>query len=501
MVRNRAKDVPIVKVGIYLRKSRAEDGTQDLAKHKNYLIEVANRNDWNYELYEEIDSSQDIHRPELQRLRHDIEQGKIDAVMVHAVDRLSRKSRHFLEIIEDYFQDQDMTTLYVKDTEYDLTDSTTITMLQLQATLSQAEYSFIVKRLNEGRRASIKQGIITGKVIYGYYFDKDSRKILKHPDEAPVVRKIADMLLEGQTYKGICEKLNSLGYRTRKGNLWDIHNIKSIAHSPIIRGHVIQEWEDEKIEVKDSHEAIITDAEYSKIKDMLDKRANNYKSLSTAPKHYLQGLLRCPNCKRVMTIAGSKPRKIVNGSTTYSDEYRYYIRACRPYIKGEEKCGNNGCQAELVEDHIRLIVKEYQQVIGQNIDKLLEVNTEDIKQVKKEDIEELKKAIKKLENKEESLLDLLLDETIDKAVYNKRIEKIKDEKASLNSELSKAEEQYSAVDIEQEIKHQSNIKDSLDQWDDLTKEQKRQLLQMSFKNIWYSRFDKSNSPELDVETN
>jgi site-specific DNA recombinase len=166
-----AKKGAIVKVGVYLRKSRAEDGTQDLKKHKDYLIEVCDRNNWLYELYEEIDSSQDLDRAELQRLRNDIGLGKIDAVMVHAVDRLSRRSRHFLEIIEDYFIAQGMTTLFVKDTENNLLDPTTITMLQLQATLSQAEYSFIISRLREGRKASAKEGIWSGKMVYGYTFD------------------------------------------------------------------------------------------------------------------------------------------------------------------------------------------------------------------------------------------------------------------------------------------------------------------------------------------
>ncbi|NGP44850.1 recombinase family protein [Bacillaceae bacterium SIJ1] len=499
------KGRPIVKVGIYLRKSRAEDGTQDLAKHKKYLIEVAERNGWSYELYEEIESSQALVRPELQRLRQDIGLDKIDAVMVHAVDRLSRKQRHFLEIMEDYFVEQGMTTLYVKDTEYDLTDTTTVTMLQIQATMSQAEYSFIVNRLNEGRKASVKQGVITGKIIYGYEYDKETRKIKPHPEESKLVRKITDMLLEGESYKGICDKLNTLGYRTRKGNLWDIHNIKSIAHSPIIRGHVIQQWKDEQIEVKNSHEALITDAEYAKIKQILDDRAKNYKSLSKAPKHYLQGLLRCPNCKRVMTIAGSKPKrsKLPDGTLERSGDYVYYIRACRPYVKQKEKCGNNGCQAVVIEDAIRELVKSYKHQVEQTIKELLETDAKEIKNSKKSDVDALKRAITKLESKEEPWLDMIGDDDapVSQDVIFKQVAKIKDEKAELMEQLRQAEEQYSAVDIEQEIKHQSNIVNSLEKWDDLSDEQKRQTLQMTFKEIWYSRFDKDEPPELDVVLN
>lgn len=269
---------PIVRVAIYLRKSRAEDGVQDLAKHKEYLISICEKNGWTYELYEEIESSQDLQRAELQRMRQDIALGKIDAVMLHAVDRLSRKTRHFLEIIEDYFVEQRMTKLYVRDVEHDLTNPTTITMLQMQATMSQAEYSFIVKRLNEGRKSSVKKGILTGKVIYGYYFDKEDKLVKPHPEESKVVTMIKDMILEGKPYLAVCDRLNTLGYRTRAGNVWEIYNIRSILHSSITRGHVIQEWTDEKgnpelIEVRNSHPALITDAEYVKIKEITQNRA------------------------------------------------------------------------------------------------------------------------------------------------------------------------------------------------------------------------------------
>ncbi|WP_446715588.1 hypothetical protein [Bacillus sp. OTU530] len=60
---------------MYLRKSRAEDGIQDLKKHKEYLIGIAVKQGWQYELYEEIDSSQDLLRCELQRLRKNLVKG------------------------------------------------------------------------------------------------------------------------------------------------------------------------------------------------------------------------------------------------------------------------------------------------------------------------------------------------------------------------------------------------------------------------------------------
>ena len=488
---------------MYLRKSRAEDGVQDLEKHKNYLLEIIKRNGWTYELYEEIDSSQDLFRDELQRLRKDIALQKVDAVMVHAVDRLSRRSRHFLEIIEDYFIEEGMYKLYVKDTEHDLRDTTTITMLQLQATLSQAEYSFIVSRLNDGRRASVKKGIVTGKLVYGYVRDRDTKLAVPHKEEAKVVRMIVDGLLEGKASMEICTYLNDLGYRTRQGRFWAVHNIKSIIDSPVTRGHVIQKWGDEVIEVLDNHEPLMTEAEYSTISKMLENKAENFKNLSAAPKHFLQGLLRCPKCDRVMTFAATKPkRKKVGDKVIRYGEYVYYVRTCRPYIKHMEKCGNWGAQAVLVEDTVRIVIKQYQHQIEANIENLMNTESEDVKASKRNQVNEYKKAIEKIESKEKVWLDMVgSNEGFDVKTIFDQVRSLKEEKSELLQKLSDAKADLRAVDIEHEIEQQEKLRDVLDQWDSLDDVKKRSTLQTLFKKITYSRFDKDTPPILDFIPN
>lgn len=190
-----------------------------------------------------------------------------------------------------------------------------------------------------------------------------------------------------------------------------------------------------------------------------------------------------------------------DGSIKRSGDYVYYVRACRPQIKGKDRCPNLGCQAEVIEQQIRLLIKSYQQELQAKMALLSEVNADDIKRDKKQTVIELKKAIAKLENREESMLDLLLDGTIDKDTYNKKINQIKEDKASLFSQLQEAESQVSAVDIEQEKKHQAYLYNAIEEWDNLTNEQKRQLLQMLFKEMWYERFDKNTPPRVNVVFN
>lgn len=491
---NDKKEKVIVKVGIYLRKSRADDGVQDLQKHKDYLIDICTRRKWLYELYEEIDSSQDIHRVELQRLRNDISLGKIDAVMVNGVDRLSRRARHFLEIIEDYFQSQNMTSLFEREVEHNLLDATTITMLQIKATLSQAEYSFIVKRLNEGRRSSANKGVWSGKLVYGYTFDNEKRKVIIVENEISVVRKICDMTLEGYTYGSICTELNRLGYRTRKGNEFEVHNIKSIIHSPFIRGHVIINWNDgDETIVRDNHENVITDSMYEKMKEILDKRSSQYNNKAVAPKHFLQGVLRCSSCGLVMVVQANKKSTYDEGMRIYGD-YFYYVRKCRT-----KYCENYGCVVIEIEDTIIKTLKKRSSQVIEEIKELRKVNKNEIKKGFSDKIQEIERAIIKLDSKEESLLDLLLDDDIDftKEKFNKSIEKIKLQKSELQKEL----DSHVFVDVEQEIEYAENIINLIDQYESLDGKDKRRLMQLIFGKINYTRNKKEDKPVLNFYSN
>lgn len=476
----------IVKVGLYLRKSRSTDGTTaDLKKHKDYLVDVCTRNGWLFELYEEIDSSQELNRPELQRLRRDIELSKVDAVMVHAVDRLSRKTRHFLEIIEDYFLDNGVTKLYVKDQEYNLRDSNTITMLQLQATLSQSEYSFIVKRLNDGRKSSAKNGIWSGKLVYGYRFNKETKKLELSEEESPIVRKICDMVLEGYPFLVIAEELNKLGYRTRIGNLWQIHNIKSIIGSPCIRGHIEVKWKDkvskvvEHTVVRNSHEAILTEGEYTQIQDILTKRADNYSNLNVSPMHFLQGLLKCKVCGLRTTIQiDVRSRK-------------YYVRKCK-------NCKENyGCPASAVEEVLEKSLGRYKSVIQKEIEELVNTDQGEITANLNQKKRELEDAIKKLDGKETALLDILLDGTISKTIYNKKIESLKLEKADLIQEL----ESVPTIDVKVVREGVENQLDLLQGYKHLSDEDKRRLLQSAFKKFEFYNPVKKGKPKLYMHPN
>ena len=79
----------------YLRKSRLEEGMETeevLSRHKQGLIECAAYHGLSIEeYYPEVVSGESLYaRPQMLRLRADVEAGKFDAVLCMDLDRLSR---------------------------------------------------------------------------------------------------------------------------------------------------------------------------------------------------------------------------------------------------------------------------------------------------------------------------------------------------------------------------------------------------------------------------
>ena len=72
----------IKRVAVYLRKSREDENEADtLFKHRIQLLEFVKSKGWEYEIYEEIGSSDTIDfRPKFSRLLQEMERGVYDAV-------------------------------------------------------------------------------------------------------------------------------------------------------------------------------------------------------------------------------------------------------------------------------------------------------------------------------------------------------------------------------------------------------------------------------------
>ena len=197
-------------------------------------------------------SGRTMKRPGLQEMMAAIAAREIEAVFVYKLDRLSRKIRDTLAIIEDVFIKNEAVLVSLRET-LDTSTPWGRASIGILSSINQLESENIAERTHIGRKAKVaKGGYAGGKPPYGYRAVDGELEIV--PEEAEVVRYIYKRRAEGGTYVGIADELNAMGKKTKSG--------KPFQHSAVV---VILKNEDTyrgnyrygKTAAKNAHEPIL----------------------------------------------------------------------------------------------------------------------------------------------------------------------------------------------------------------------------------------------------
>jgi DNA invertase Pin-like site-specific DNA recombinase len=131
-------------------------------------------------------------RPALKLLLEDIGQGKVDAVVVYKVDRLTRSLSDFAKIIEA-FDSRDISFVSVTQ-QFNTTTSMGRLTLNVLLSFAQFEREVTGERIRDKIAASKKKGMwMGGNVAVGY--DLGDRKLLVNKEGAKLVREIFEQYL------------------------------------------------------------------------------------------------------------------------------------------------------------------------------------------------------------------------------------------------------------------------------------------------------------------
>lgn len=200
-------------------------------------------------------SGRTMNRNGLQQMITAIKAGKVDAVVIYKLDRLSRKQRDTMTIIEDVFLANDVTLVSLNET-LDTSTPWGRAMIGILSSFNQMESENIQVRTAMGREAKAKEGgYAGGKPPIGYRADNGNLVIV--PEEAEIVRLVFALRKEGKTLIGIAEELNKRGYRSKKGLEFKHSAIQTIlANEATYRGSYRYGKNNEQT---GQHEAILTD--------------------------------------------------------------------------------------------------------------------------------------------------------------------------------------------------------------------------------------------------
>ncbi len=317
------------KAAIYVRVSTLYQIDKDsLPLQKAELIAyskfVLNIDD--YEIFEDAGySGKNVERPGFQRMMSRVRTGEFSHILVWKIDRISRNLLDFASL---YSELKGLGVTFVsKNEQFDTSSAMGEAMLKIILVFAELERQLTSERVSAVMISRAEKGLWNGGVApYGYYYDKQSKEIQINEPEADVVRQIFDFCEAGVSVASVAQKINALGYKTRKGALWSRSSIHKILSNPFYIGTYRYNYikdnrgtpypnkvkpKEEWILVEDHHPAIVTPEQFSKCEIVRQSffSENFSKTYKRKHTHVFAGVLRCGLCGSQMIAAADKERK------------------------------------------------------------------------------------------------------------------------------------------------------------------------------------------------
>ena len=487
----------------YLRKSRFDDPLlsvdEVLSKHDAMLDETALKLFGEVvpeeNKFREIVSGETIQaRPEMQRLLRMIEKPNVKAILTVEVQRLSRGDLEDAGRLIKLLRFTN-TLVITPQKIYDLQDEYDRDAFERELKRGNEYLEYTKKIMGNGRLLSVSQGNFIGSVPpYGYDKDfiVDGRK--RYPTlkineaEAEVVRMIFDMYVnEDMGMISIAHRLNALGIKPRKSELWSNAAIKDILYNVHYIGKIKWNYRKTVVVVEDGeirktspkskegeyyifdgkHPAIIDDELFEKAKE---KQGKNHRSKGTTKvRNPLASLVFC-QCGRAMS-------------------YRTYLRngaersAPRLLCDNQAYCHTSSVTFDEMMDKVMEVLKncidDFEIRLQDNNDSALERHNALINRLENK-LEELKK-------KELSQWEKYAEEGMPKHIFVTLNEKVQKEKEDVKQALKEAHASTpSTTDYEEKIRR---FKDAVDGLNDptISAQKKNALLKACIERIEYTR--------------
>ena len=223
----------VTRIGAYGRVStlnqvREHDSSVDTQMsriQRQAKFETENQRPWRVvaEYREEGRSGKNTDRPELQRLLADVRAGKLDAVCVTKLDRITRSLVDFYDLW-DTFKDYDVDIIALDD-QFETKSATGRAMLKIMLVFAELERERTSERTREKTLERRSQGLwFGGQVPFGYRVHPSNKTTLEIDEKSAEIvrREIFEKFLEVGSARAIVRHLANRGIRrpirtTRRG--------------------------------------------------------------------------------------------------------------------------------------------------------------------------------------------------------------------------------------------------------------------------------------------
>lgn len=277
-------------------------------------------------------SAKDTNRPELSRLLREVQAGRVTAVLVTRLDRITRSVRDVNTMIETFHKHG---VEFVSLAEnLDTSKSMGRFMVNLLASVAQLERETTAERVAEVMHHRAAQGKWNGGVIpFGYTTQQrvlreamesglsaseatekaaqvcpEPKQLYTDAGEADCVAVVFDTYIETRSIRQTVIRLNSSGFRTRRGGRWTTTSVARMLSNPtyrgimpygqrqtdILTGELRRTPESEVCMAEGTHPPLVDDETYEVVQTLL--ASNSLKKTRAARTYVLSRVLHCGKC-------------------------------------------------------------------------------------------------------------------------------------------------------------------------------------------------------------
>ena len=278
-----------------------------------------------------------LERPALQRLLADIENGRVDVIVVYKIDRLSRSLMDFARLVEVF--DRKGVAFVSVTQSFNTTTSMGRLTLNILLSFAQFEREVIGERIRDKFAASRKKGMwMGGWAPLGY--DIRDRKLVINETEAAIVRRIFETFAKGGSVTAIVAELTSEGFHDRYGHRVDKGRLYKLLNNRVYVGDAVHKG----TAYPGEHEAIIPRALWDRVQAVLAEsphlRGGRTRAQTPA---LLKGLIFGPDGRAMSPTHTRRGQKL----------YRYYVS--QSVIRGRATHQSGGGNTASGANHIARI--------------------------------------------------------------------------------------------------------------------------------------------------
>ncbi len=435
--RSTGKIINKMRVAAYCRVSTDSDEQMNSynAQVIHYKDLIKQNKEWDFvDIYADsgISGTQSDNRDEFQRMISDASKGLIDVIITKSISRFARNTMDTLKYVRQ-LKDENVAIIFEKENINTLTMNGEM-LLTILSSLAQQESESLSANTKMGLKMKMKRGEIVGNQrCLGYDYDKETKMIYINEDEAKIVRYIFERYISGTGCFVIAQELTAMGAATKKGNTqWvdtsvrgiitnekykgDLLMGKTFTVDPISKRRLDNFGEEEKYYIENHHEPIISRDQFDKAQEILSKRSKNFnqgRQSKYSLKYTFSSMMKCGYC------GGNITRRRWHSGTDKQKDVWFCVTAIR---KGKKSCPE--CKA--VEETIieNAFVKAFNILCTDNktvVEEFLK-NVEEGLHTKdnKKQINKLNSEINSTEIKISKLIDLHLEDKVDKITYEEK---------------------------------------------------------------------------------